>query len=250
MAKSALEKQLEKQMKQQKDFERKRAQEARKEAIRQQAASIVSAQQVIDGFRIIDITAEEVLSCLLKCDLGPHNHVNFDYNIFPGHVQTSIPLELEKLTQYGMIAGLNLWMGGGILYIQPPALTYFEEKELALKKQKERDVTGFSSTIINYGNIVTGDVSGSTLAVDNSIHQIEKQIDDMGGEDKEDLKELLEEVKELIENIEASHAIPKQKKLFERITDHVSKHGWFYGAIIQLLGTATMNVLGGTSPLP
>lgn len=249
MAKSALEKQLERQMKQQKDLARKQEQEARKVAIRQRASSIVNGQQVIDGFRIIDITAEEVLACLLKCDLGPDNHINFSYDIFPGYVQDSISLELEKLTQYGMIAGLNLWMGGGILYIQPPAFTYFQNKDLALKRQKERDAAGFSGTIINYGNFVAGEVSGSTLTVDNSIHEIERQINTMGGEDKDELKELLEEIKELIENIEVSHTIPKQKKLFERITNHASKHGWFYGAIIQLLGTATMGVLGGSLPL-
>ena len=68
-------------------------------------------------------------------------------------------------------------------------------------------------------------------------------IDEKGGEDKEELLELLEEVKELLENIQTSRSIPKQKKLFQRISDHVAKHGWFYGAIVQLLGTATMTML-------
>ena len=45
-------------------------------------------------------------------------------------------------------------------------------------------------------------------------------------------------------NLEASRSIPKQKKLHQRLNEHVVKHGWFYGAVIQLLETAVMNALG------
>ena len=92
--------------------------------------------------------------------------------------------------------------------------------------------------------MVFGNVSDSTLSVDNSIRQIEQGIEERGGADKETLKELLDDVKELIENIESSRSIPKQKKLYERLNAHIVKHGWFYGAVIQLLGTAVMNSLG------
>lgn len=69
-------------------------------------------------------------------------------------------------------------------------------------------------------------------------------IDEKGGEDAEELHDLLEEVKELIENMQTSRSVPKQKKLFQRISDHMAKHGWFYGAVIQLLGTAALTMLG------
>ena len=78
----------------------------------------------------------------------------------------------------------------------------------------------------------------------HSIHQIEQAIDEKGGEDKEELHEVLDEVKELIENIQSSRSIPKQKRLFEKITHHMEKHGWFYGAVIQLLGAAALGLLG------
>ena len=38
--------------------------------------------------------------------------------------------------------------------------------------------------------------------------------------------------------MQASRNIPKQKKLFQRLNDHIVRHGWFYGAVVQLLGTA------------
>lgn len=214
-----------------------------KAAIRDQASSIVNGQPLIEGFRIMDNTAEEVLKCLLKCSDQKNPHVNFSDDIFPSYVQMSVGLELEKLTQYGMIGGLLSFSNGGMLDLLPPAFSYFDDKQAALDRQNKREKE-HQQSIINYGNLVFGNVSGSTLAVDNSIHQIEKAIDEKGGEDKEVLHELLDEVKELIENIQSSRSIPKQKRLFEKISNHMEKHGWFYGAVVQLLGTAALGLIG------
>lgn len=254
MAKSSLERQLEAQMKQakrlankQKREEERRAREQkrmeREAMVRNQAASIVNGQPLIEGFRIMDKTAEEVLRCLLTCSDQKGSHVGFPDDIFPSYVQMSIGLELEKLTQYGMVGGVFSFGNGGMLDLLPPAFSYFEEKKAALARQEQHEKERQQS-IINYGNLVFGNVSGSTLTVDNSIHQIEQAIDEKGCEDKEDLHEVLDEVKELIENMQSSRSIPKQKRLFEKITHHMEKHGWFYGAVIQLLGTAALGLLG------
>lgn len=244
MAKSSYERLLEKQIKQAKEADRKREREARKEAVRERAASVVNGQPLISGFRIMDTTAEEILKCLLKCRSEESSRVAFNDGIFPEYAQMSIGVELEKLVQYGMIGGLISYDCGGWCDVLPPALSYFENKEKALRQQEEERAKITCGNITNYGNMVFGNVSNSTLTVDNSIHEIERMIDEQGGEDKEKLLELLDEVKELLENIQTSRNIPKQKKLFQRISDHVAKHGWFYGAIVQLLGTATMTMLG------
>ena len=146
---------------------------------------------------------------------------------------------------YGIVASSRVW-GYSMweVILTPQGVKYFELKENALKRQEEEQKQMSVGNITNYGNIVFGNVSNSTLSVDNSIHEIERMIDEQGGEDKEELLELLEEVKELLENIQTSRNVPKQKKLFQRISDHVAKHGWFYGAIVQLLGTATLSMLG------
>lgn len=255
MPKSELQKQLEKQIKQEKllaDRKRrddeKRAREEKqqvyKEALRLRASSIVSGQPLIEGFRMMDSTAEEVLRCILKCERKNEHRVSFNGDIFPEYIQMSTSLELEKLVQYGMIGGLIEWDNGAMLDLLPPAFSYFEDKEAALKRKKETEERMSVGNITNYGNIVFGDVSNSALNVDNSIHEIEHMIDERGGEDKEALKDILDEVKELLDNIETSRSIPKQKKLFQRITDHLAKHGWFYGAIIQLLGTEVIKMIG------
>ena len=255
MAKSPLERQIESQMKQAKQLADKKRREDEKRVreqkrmeqkaiVRDRASSIVNGQPWIEGFRIMDKTAEEMLKCLLECSDRKDAHVNFSDVIFPSYVQMSIGVELEKLIQYVMIGGLLSFGNGGMLDLLPPAFSYFEDKQTALdrkdKHEKERQ-----QSIINYGNLVFGNVSGSTLTVDNSIHQIEQAIDEKGGEDKQELHELLDEVKELIENIQSSRAIPKQKKLFEKISNHMEKHGWFYGAVVQLLGTAALGLIGG-----
>lgn len=254
MAKSELEKQLEKQMRQQKQLDdRKRrdeqkrirdeARSAKEEAVRQRAATIVGGSELISGMRIMDKTSEDILDCLLKCERNQNNHISFEYDIFPEYVQMSISLELEKLTQYGMIGGVIKWMNGGMLDLLPTAITYFEDKEKAIKLREQQREQNMQS-IVNYGNIIYGNVSGSTVSVDNSIHEIEKAVEENGGDDKEELMEILEEVKELVDNMQTSRTIPKQKKLFERLSNHLEKHGWFYGAVVQLLGTAAISLLG------
>lgn len=254
MPKSALEKQIEKKMRQDKQLaEKQRREEQRRvreqqradnaAATRERASSVVNGQPLVAGFRIMDETAEVMLQCLLDHCPADATRLTFSDEIFPDEVQWSTHIELEKLLQYGMIGGLIPFDNGGMLNLLPPARKYFEEKEKALQRKAEEDKMAVGN-ITNYGNMVFGSVSGSTLNVDNSFKQIEREIEEKGGEDKEILRELMEEVKELVENIEASRSIPKQKKLHQRLNEHVVKHGWFYGAVIQLLGTAVMNALG------
>ena len=246
MAKSPYEKLLEKQIKQAKDAERKRERDARKQAILDRATIIVNGQPIIGGMRIMDDASEEVFKTILSVyKSNDERYVEGDYDIIPVAYRNSLSLEFEKLSLYGVISSPSVWITGGWeATITPQGITYFENKEQAFKRHEEEQKQMSFGNITNYGNIVFGNVSGSTLTVDNSIHQIERMIDERGGEDKAELLELLEEVKELIENIQTSRNVPKQKKLFQKISDHVAKHGWFYGAIVQLLGTATMTMLG------
>lgn len=257
MAKSALEKAIEKQMKQTKQLDAKRkreedkrareeAAEAQKVALRERATMIVRGQPMVGGMRIMDEAAEEIFKILLSA-YKPNDEraVRGNFDIIPAAYHTSLSLEFEKLSLYGVISSPCVWIGGmWEATITPQGNSYFTNKEQALKKDAEEKKQMSVGNITNYGNIVFGNVSNSTLSVDNSIHEIERMIDEHGGEDKAELSELLEEVKELIENMQTSRNIPKQKKLFQRLNDHIVRHGWFYGAVVQLLGTAAMTMLG------
>lgn len=257
MPKSAIEKAIEKQMKQDKQLAAKRKREedkrareeaaqARKVAIREMAMTIVNGQPIIGGMRIMDDASEEVFKVILSV-YKPNNErtVRGNYEIIPAAYHDSLSLEFEKLRLYGVVSSPCVWISAmWEATITPQGITYFENKEQALKRHEEEQKQMSFGNITNYGNIVFGNVSGSTLTVDNSIHEIERMIDENGGEDADELRDLLNEVKELIENMQSSRSIPKQKKLFQRLNDHVVRHGWFYGAVVQLLGTAALTMLG------
>lgn len=257
MPKSAIEKAIEKQMKQDKQLAAKRKREedkrareeaaqARKTAIREKAMTIVNGQPIIGGMRIMDDASEEVFKIILSVyKPNDERFVRGNYEIIPAAYHDSLSLEFEKLCLYGVVSSPRVWIGGmWDATITPQGNTYFDNKEKVLKRHEEEQKQMSVGNITNYGNIVFGNVSGSTLTVDNSIHEIERMIDENGGEDAEELRDLLNEVKELIENMQASRSIPKQKKLFQRLNDHIVRHGWFYGAVVQLLGTAAITMLG------
>ena len=94
------------------------------------------------------------------------------------------------------------------------------------------------------GVVNLGTISDSPISIDNAVHQIEKMIDEQGGEDKAALREFLKETKAMVEEYVATSQIKPQKGFAERLNAHVVKHGWFYGAIIQLLGTAAIQIIG------
>ena len=59
-----------------------------------------------------------------------------------------------------------------------------------------------------------------------------------------DCKKELEEAKEIIENFEKTSHIDKRRKFFNKISNHLSKHGWFYAEIVSLLGQTAIKLLG------
>lgn len=113
MPKSSLEKQLEKnrlEIKRQAEKDRKEAQkQAYEEQIRQQAASIVNAQDVIDGFRVIDRVSESVLKTLLElCTNKETGRVSYENTAF----DVLIPLfkqagDIAKVTTPALIETLE-----------------------------------------------------------------------------------------------------------------------------------------------
>ena len=262
MAKSALEKALEKHQKEvarnlQKQIQadkrladgqmREASRQERLEARRTRAASIVNGQPVYGSVKIVDPTAEELLSILCS------GYRREDYTItnedvkLPDYMQNDLELEFEKLKQYGLISdySYNVW-GSWEINILPCMLSYIQNKENAIVEEKEKQKQIQIATInAPNGNVVIGDVINSSLTIDNSIHRIQEMIDEKGGDDKEILSELLDEFKEILENIEETRHIPKNKGFMNRVSSHLSKHGWFYAEIVGLLGSIGVRLLMG-----
>lgn len=253
MAKSAIEKAMEKQQREAKKIADKQLREqkrqAQKELNHQVASTIVSGQPIVGGMRIMDTSSEEILRCILSAYDGNENReVKGNDSIIPVAYQNSLSLEFEKLKMYGVLTSVCVYISAvWEVVISPKGLTYFEDKAQAEEKEKvtQKAQISIGSIVATGSNVILGDAIDSNLSIDNSIQRIEDEIDKKGGEDADELREVLEEIKELLENMKESRHIPKNKGLFSRLSTHLEKHGWFYGEVVGLIGAATMQMLQG-----
>ncbi|MFA9423824.1 MAG: hypothetical protein ACERLG_09620 [Sedimentibacter sp.] len=125
-------------------------------------------------------------------------------------------------------------------------LNFISKEKVDEKQRNESEkMTPISiGSIYAPGGVVNfGAISDSQISIDNAVHQIEKMIDERGGEDKESLNEFLKETKALVEIYLSDSQIKPKNAFKQRLNAHVAKHGWFYGAILQLIGTAVIQKL-------
>lgn len=242
MAKSGFEKAIEKQRKAQ-EKENKRLE------MMNTVSNIVNGQPIIGGIRIMDDSSEEILQIILSMfDKNENNFVSGKETDFPKKYSPSLRMELEKLKSYGSISNcfVNIF-GAWDVTLTTQGINYFDNKELALKKDEEDRKSGINIKNFNAqgSNVIFGNVLNSTLSIDESIHKIEQEIDIKGNEDKEELNALLDEVKEYLENLEESRYLTKNKGLFNRLSGHLSKHGWFYAEIVALIGAEVIKLFQG-----
>ena len=250
MAKTAFEKALEKQqreeaknIKRQIEADKKRQLE---ETRRIRAASIVNGQPIVGEIRCLDKTAEAIVEeiCCGYDKVKKYKLTSSSVEI-PEYV-SDLYLEFEKLKQYGMISNYNIWISGcWEIDILPCLLTYKEDKARAIKEEKQYGQINIGTINAANGNVVIGDIINSSLNVDNSIQRIQDLVEEKGGEDKEALLEVLNEFKEILENIEESRHIPKNRSFMNRLSNHLSKHGWFYAEMINLMGAVGIKLLMG-----
>ena len=222
---------------------RRQQEEAEKELV---AKSIVEKQPMCGDMRMLDKTSEEVLKILLA-KYENNNSKNYILgvtpDIFPEIYRSGFPQIFENLKQYGVIFDYKNPIGCFIVTLSPSAFTYFEDKEKALKREHEKqnipniNIGTFNAT---GSNINFGTISDSTLYLD-----IERQIEENGGNDTEELKILLKKVKELCDEIQANKSLPERSDLMQKISNHMSKHGWLYNPIAQLILNAVMTVIKG-----
>ena len=228
---------------------REQRKQIQRETNRQVASTIVNGQPIIGGMRIMDPSLEEILRCILSAYDGNENReVRGNDTIIPTAYQSSLSLEFEKLKMYGILTSVCVYISAvWKVTIAPQGLTYFENKIQAEEKERimQKSSINIGSIVATGSNLILGDAVNSNLSIDNSMQRIEDEINEKGGEDSEKLKELLDEVKELIENMQESRHIPKNKSLFERLSNHLEKHGWFYGEVVGLIGAAAMQMLQG-----
>lgn len=123
--------------------------------------------------------------------------------------------------------------------------TYFErEKKYMEQIEKVSKPSINIDNITNTGFLNMGSIIDSSIIINNSVEQIEKEIEKKGNEDKEELRQILQEVKDYIDNINITKNVAKNTELFKRIGNHLNKHQWFYSQIIGLLGQSLLLGMG------
>lgn len=166
MAKGPLEKALEKhqkeierQVKKQIEADKKLAdkqrrnseRQARIDARRECASSIVVGQPTVGGIRILDNSAEELVFLICKGYCKDDYRVTDNDVEIPKYLERDLALEFEKLKQYGLISNYCYYISEcWEITILPSLLTYFERKEKAILQEKQSyntnnfygDVTG------------------------------------------------------------------------------------------------------------
>lgn len=102
------------------------------------ASSIVISQPIINGVHIMDAASEEILHNILSVYDGNANRiVQCDSSIFPAGYRNdpmATQQEMEKLLMYGVVTSTMYYKNSLKTVLTPQGLTYFDEKERAMKK--------------------------------------------------------------------------------------------------------------------
>lgn len=200
---------------------------------------------VVEGgttMRVLKDTERELLEILISKKNEEYTSI-IDSRELPEYIGSQLKDLLSVLKYSGYCASFHLWIGGAQATLTPEGIKYFEREE-EYKKMSDRSNINIEQ-FINNGNNIFGNVFDSNFNIDNSYNTIEKMIDEKGGEDSEELKLVLSDIKEYLENINDSKYISTNKSLFEKIGNHIQKHQWFYQMVVNMLGMAVMNRMGG-----
>lgn len=130
MAKTDLQRTLEKQQKQQQKY-------ARETQNRERAAAVVSGAKYVGSFRVMDKDSELLLEEILRqYDGNDKNNVSFNVERLPQYLQESISVGYEKLQMYGVLARAISYISGAILTLSESGKTYFDDKAIAEERVK------------------------------------------------------------------------------------------------------------------
>lgn len=196
-----------------------------------------------ENMRLLKDTEKELLKILLSKDLNDYTCI-ITYDDLPSYINNQLDDLLKILKYSGYCASYNRWLGGAEVTLTPEGINYFE-KENEYKETANKPNISIGTINANGGYINFGNVYDSTFNIDNSYNYLEQMIEEKGNEDKDDLKEILEEVKDYIDNICQTRTISKNKGLFNRIGSHLEKYQWFYQSVIELIGNSILGIMQG-----
>ena len=188
---------------------------------------------------MLKLDEEVILNSLLKLrDKIGSNKITGSFEDFPVKFQICYKEILERLEAKNIIKDFSDFHGENfVLTLQPSSLDLII-KNAASKAVPPTPVTESRTTS-------SSESLPSDSNIEKRISAIEKIIDDKGGEDKEALKNLMEEIRELCENLSSHPTIQPRKTLIKRLVELNKYHPWVYGEAVKIFGVTMIEILSG-----
>lgn len=188
---------------------------ARVEARIERAASVVKGQPSVGNIRIIDKTAQELVSIICEgYKREDFKLTNNDVEI-PIYIERDLEFEFEKLKQYGLISRYIYYMEGcWEISILPSILTYLQDKETAMNQEQKTS---------SYTNIFNGNVTDIQIQQGTTNSTQTKNVNSQF--DYEAVNKIIEQIKKydgILESEFGTKAVELREKV-EEISFWVSK---------------------------
>lgn len=198
-----------------------------------------------ENMKILNDTEKELLKLILES-----NHDGYTYSgtieKFPEYIKNQIKKLFAILEECGYAAKTYCWVDGGWQVILTPlGVNYFDEED-KYKKMNEKSNINIQNFNANGSNINFGTVYDSNFNIDSTFQRLEETIEEKAkDEDKEELMNIIQEVKDYIDNINESKVISKNTGLFKRIGKHIQNYQWFYQTVVTVIGNSIMKIMSG-----
>lgn len=193
--------------------------------------------------KILNDTEKELLKIILD-KVGNGYTCTITHNDLPEYISAQLGDVLSVLKYSKYVARFDQYLEGCHITLTPEGINYFEKEDEYMKNNNTPNIS-IGTLYADGSNLNFGNVYDSNFNINDSYNEIEKKIEEKGGEDKEQLQQILIEVKDYIENITTLKTISKNTGLFTRIGNHIQKHQWFYQCITNMIGSAIMRIMGG-----
>lgn len=198
-----------------------------------------------ENMKLLNDTEKELLKLILES-----NHDGYTYSgtveKFPEYITNQIKKLFSILEECGYAAKTYCWIGGSWQVILTPLGVNYFDKEEEYKKVNEKSNINIQNFNANGSNINFGTVYDSNFNIDNTFQRLEETIEEKAkDEDKEELMNIIQEVKDYIDNINESKVISKNTGLFKRIGKHIQNYQWFYQTVVTVIGNSIMKIMSG-----
>ena len=191
-----------------------------------------------------------LLKELIKIDHGGGNITDYLKEKLENDDQDKIRGIIGNLKNNGLLS--TNWADNTIYFasLTHQGRTFFEREEEHNNRMKIlNSPQTFNIGTINAqnSNVFLGDVIDSNVILNDTLTKIENDINQncKSQVEKENLRELLNEAKEIIDDFKDSKQISTRKGFFKKLSSHLEKHGWFYSEIVGLFGQTMLMKISG-----